>query len=199
MPEPYRHECLVDGLPSAGVWSERPLRRVDCLLFHRNTVADTPIQIAQWYIKHKRWPSIPYHFGVDWLDGAPIVYQTAALRDIVYGAKRYNERGIHIYFNADYRERLPHPAMFAAGACVAADLLSWFAFERGQTKGKGSIKVQTHTEAALAISPKRWLPVKQCPGKCFRADGFREIVGRALHEINHDMPVTTVGKPWWKI
>lgn len=196
---PYRHECLVDRLPSYGIWKSRPLRRVDEILFHRNTVADTPTGIAQWYIDRKGWPSAPYHFDIDWLDGAPIVYQTARLRSIVYGAKRHNVSGIHIAFNADYRNRLPHPAMFAAGACLAADLLAWFAFERGQTKGKGSIRVRTHTEAALLIAPKRWLPIKQCPGKCFRADGFREVVSRALHETGHNMPVSTVGNPWWMI
>jgi len=196
---PYRYQNLVGELPKIREWPKRPLRRVSHMLYHRNTVADTPEEIARWYIEHKRWPSCPYHFMIDWVDGAPLVYQTAALRDIVWGVRFYNACGIHIGFNEDYRTVRPREAMLAAGACLASDLLVWFAFERGQTRGRGTIKVQTHTEAALALSPKRWMDVKKCPGKHFDADDFRFRIGRIINGIEHDLPVLTVGEPWWTV
>ena len=188
LPFPYQHEVIFNALPHSEMgWRRRPLHAIRGVNIHRCSVADSVDGIARWYMQHKGWAGIPYHFTIDPRDGDPIVYQTSPLTAWTAGIAGYNYKGVHVAVIGDWRTEAPSDLVLCAAACLSADLLGF---------GVGR-DIKGHSERSLSLV-KKWWTTKQCPGRMFDLDRVRKTAENILQGNESGLPVLPVSEPWWK-
>jgi hypothetical protein len=147
------------------------------LVIHHSGTTDSDTlswaAIRTYHLK-KNWVNIGYHLGVEWVDrpgDTPGYYEMMAGRPLLARAagepkEGFNRKGIHVCFVGNFDKIRPPIELWQFAMPHLADLLDVLGIPLQNVIG--------HREIANVGT------YKQCPGKLWSMDAFRDMLGGSI-------------------